>query len=72
MEEIKCTIPAPTLKNTVIVLEGYGTRLEGAIDVLATIPAGRRLVEPHTKLLAAVHQLTGFYSELEKESGKTQ
>ncbi len=62
MEEIKCTIPMPTLKNTVIVLEGYGTRLEGAIDVLATIPAGRRLVEPHTKLLAVVHQLAAFYS----------
>ena len=70
MEEIKCTIPAPTLKNTVIVLQGYGTRLEGAIDVLATIPAGRRLVEPHTKLLAAVHQLTAFYSGLEGGGGQ--
>ena len=65
MDEIKCTIPAPTLKNTVTVLKGYGTRLEGAIDMLATIPAGRRLVEPHTKLLAAVDQLAAFYSKLE-------
>lgn len=64
MEEIKCTIPAPTLRNTVLVLQGYETRLEGAVDVLATIPAGRRLVEPHTKLLAVVHQLAAFYSEV--------
>ena len=64
MDEIKCTIPTLVLKNTVIVREGYGTRLEGAIDVLATIPAGRRLVEPHTKLLAAVNQLTAFYTKL--------
>ncbi len=32
MDEIKCTIPAPVLKNTITVLESYGTRLEGAID----------------------------------------
>lgn len=69
MEEIKYTIPAPTLKNTVIVLKGYGTRLEGAIDVLATIPAGQRLVEPHAKLLAVVHQLTAFYAGLEGAQG---
>lgn len=69
MEEIKCTIPAPTLDNTVKVLEGYATRLEGAIDVLAGIPAGRKLVEPYTKLLAMVRHLTGFYAGL-KEQGE--
>lgn len=68
MDEITCAIPGPILKNTVIVLKGYATRLEGAIDVLSTIPAGRRLVEPHAKLLAAVRRLETFYSGLEESS----
>ncbi len=61
------TIPQRMLTNTVAALNGYETRLEGAIDVLATIPAGQRLVEPHTKLLAVVHELAEFYTGLLKE-----
>lgn len=62
--DLTYSIPKRILSNTAAVLNGYETRLTGAVDVLATIPAGQRLVEPHVKLLAVVHELSTFYTGL--------